>query len=80
MLQAENAFGTFTSTPDELRSPVLHAHGVTTIAGWARLAFTKDFYRFRLQTFNERRFCVIENPELEFRNFRQRCQFLQMRD
>ena len=45
-----------------------------------RLAFAKDLRRFRLQAFDKRRVTAFGNPEIDFRDFRQRGQFLQMRD
>jgi hypothetical protein len=82
MLQAQNSFGRFAPTPDRFSPPLqlrFHNHGVSALAIRAGVAFAKDLHPFRLQAFNECRVSAIENPKFEFRNSRQRNQFLQLR-
>ena len=57
----------------------IHIHRVAAFTNRARVALSKDLRRFRLQAFDERRVAALGNPKVDFRNFRQRCQFLQMR-
>jgi len=92
MLQAQNSFGRFTPTPERFNTPLephtrlpflrglgVHIHGLIAFADRARVALAKDLHPFRLQASDESRLGAIEDPELEFRNFRQRGQFLQLR-
>lgn len=91
MLQAQNSFGRFTPTPGRLNTPLelhtrllfhrrlgVYIHGLIAFANRARIALAKDLHPFRLQTSDVCRLCAVENPKLEFRNFRQRGQFLQL--